>query len=102
MSAYQPLRRLSLFRGGLFANESLRAEHVRALGFHPVWAVLAEHVRRSGAQSVIEVGCGTGEFARLLRDLGIRNISDSTPMPRDWRRLGSFVRNIGSTSPTSS
>jgi SAM-dependent methyltransferase len=33
--------------------------------------VLAEHVRRSGAQSVIEVGCGKGEFACLLRDLGI-------------------------------
>jgi len=33
--------------------------------------LLAEHVRRSGARSVIEVGCGTGEFARLLRDLGI-------------------------------
>ncbi len=71
MSAYQPLRRLSLLRGGHFGNEAAAGRPVRVHWFYPVWALLAEHVRRSGAQSVIEVGCGTGEFARLLRDLGI-------------------------------
>ena len=71
MSVYQPLHRLSLFRDGLFANAAAAREHLRAHWVRPVWAVLAEHVRRSGAQSVIEVGCGKGEFACLLRDLGI-------------------------------
>ena len=53
------------------ATKPLRAGPSRVHWFHPVWALLAEHVRRSDAQSVIEVGCGTGEFACLLRDLGI-------------------------------
>jgi SAM-dependent methyltransferase len=73
MSAYQQLLRLAPFRGGLFASQVDARKRGRTQGFRPVWAVLAEHVRRSGAQSVIEVGCGSGEFARLLRDLGIVN-----------------------------
>jgi len=71
MNTYDQLRRLSPFRAGLFANDVAVREYGRTHWFRPVWALLAEHVRRSGAQSVIEVGCGKGEFACLLRDLGI-------------------------------
>jgi SAM-dependent methyltransferase len=71
MNTYDQLRRLSPFRAGLFASDVAVGEYRRTHWFRPVWALLAEHVRRSGAQSVIEVGCGKGEFACLLRDLGI-------------------------------
>jgi SAM-dependent methyltransferase len=71
MNTYEQLRRLSPFRRGFFANRAIARERRRSHWFRPVWALLAEHVRRSGAQSVIEVGCGKGEFACLLRDLGI-------------------------------
>jgi SAM-dependent methyltransferase len=71
MTTYAQLRRLSPFRGGLFANETTAHARGSTRGYRPVWAVLADHVRRSGARSVIEIGCGAGEFAGLLRDLGI-------------------------------
>lgn len=73
MSTYQQLLRLSPFRVGLFAAKANARKRASTRGFRPVWAVLAEHVRRSGARSVIEIGCGAGEFARLLRDLGTVN-----------------------------
>ncbi len=73
MNTYEQLWRLAPFRRGLFTRESNASRTTSTRGFRPVWAVLAEHVRRSGAHSVIEIGCGAGEFARLLRDLGIEN-----------------------------
>ncbi len=73
MNTYQQFWRLAPFSGGLFAGGANARKRASTIGFRPVWAVLAEHVRRAGAQSVIEIGCGAGEFARLLRDLGVVN-----------------------------
>jgi len=72
MNTYDQLRRLfAPYRAGLFAGGGAIREYRRTHWFSPVRALLAEHVRHSGAQSVIEVGCGEGELACLLRDLGI-------------------------------
>ena len=100
MNTYEQLRRLTPFRGGLFTRGSNARKRANTRGFRPVWAVLAEHVRRSGAHSVIEIGCGAGEFARLLRDLGIENYLGLDTNAARLARARVACPNTGSTSPT--
>lgn len=38
--------------------------------YYFLWCVIADRIRASGARSVLEVGCGPGQFARMLFDLG--------------------------------
>jgi len=35
---------------------------------YPIWAVIADRLASAGATSVLELGCGSGQFADLLRD----------------------------------
>lgn len=71
MNSYGQLRRLSSLCGGFLASKAIAHAQRHTHWLRPVWALLADHVRRSGAQSVIEVGCDKGGLACLLRDLGI-------------------------------
>lgn len=71
MTTYERLRQLTAFRSPFVANEPDSPGPDTKAAFYPVWAVLADRVRRSGAESVIEIGCSTGQLARLLRDLGV-------------------------------
>ena len=34
-----------------------------------MWTVLADRIRRSGAKSVLDIGCGPGQFAACLFDM---------------------------------
>lgn len=36
--------------------------------YYPTWAVIAYRLSRSGVGSVLDVGCGSGQMAQLLRD----------------------------------
>jgi len=36
------------------------------------WAVIADRILRSGCKSVLDIGCGPGQFASLLYDKGIK------------------------------
>ena len=40
--------------------------------YFDVWQVVAARLRSLGAQSVLDIGCGPGQFASLLRDSGLR------------------------------
>lgn len=73
MRALAYLRHFPFLRSGFLARETAPHKPDTKSAFYPVWAVLADRVRRSGAESVLEVGCGSGQLARLLRDLGIRD-----------------------------
>jgi SAM-dependent methyltransferase len=46
-------------------------QHYADSPYYFVWAVIADRVR--GADSVFEIGCGTGQLARLLWDQGQRH-----------------------------
>ncbi len=39
--------------------------------YYAVWLVIADRISRSGLRVVVDVGCGPGQFAGLLRDKGI-------------------------------
>lgn len=39
--------------------------------YYPVWAVLADRMCRAGVTSIVDLGCGPGQMAALLRDKGV-------------------------------
>jgi trans-aconitate methyltransferase len=36
--------------------------------YYPVWSVIADRVRQSGARNVLEIGCGSGQLAGYLTE----------------------------------
>lgn len=48
-------------------------QHYTASRYYFVWSVLVDRLLRAGVVSVLDVGCGTGQFAALVRDRGIRS-----------------------------
>ncbi len=47
------------------------SEHYTQSRYYPLWTILADRIRRHGALRVIDIGCGTGQLAALLRDQGV-------------------------------
>lgn len=39
--------------------------------YYFLWTVITDRVRRAGVRSVLEIGCGAGQLARLLLDQGV-------------------------------
>jgi SAM-dependent methyltransferase len=39
--------------------------------YYPLWAVIADRLRRDGIRRVLEIGCGSGQLAALLLEQGI-------------------------------
>ena len=46
-------------------------EHYTNSHYYPVWTVIADRIRRAGFQKILDVGCGPGQVACLLRDIGL-------------------------------
>lgn len=46
-------------------------QHYTESHYYPIWTVIADRLRRAGVQRVLDVGCGPGQVASLLRDEGI-------------------------------
>jgi len=46
-------------------------KHYTEAGHHFLWSVLADRLARDGVRSVLDIGCGPGQLAVLLRDQGI-------------------------------
>lgn len=44
------------------------SRHYTASEYYFLWAVIADRIQRAGAKSILEIGCGPGQLARLLRD----------------------------------
>jgi 2-polyprenyl-3-methyl-5-hydroxy-6-metoxy-1,4-benzoquinol methylase len=44
--------------------------------YYPVWTPIVDRVRRDKLQRVVDIGCGPGQFARMLFDMG--NVSEYT------------------------
>jgi len=47
-------------------------KHYSESVYHFIWTVVADRILRSGASSVLDLGCGPGQFASLLRDMGLK------------------------------
>jgi trans-aconitate methyltransferase len=47
--------------------------HYTASRYYPVWTVVADRIRRRGVRRVVDIGCGPGQVACLMRDAGIEH-----------------------------
>ena len=54
-----------------FAERSGWKEHYSQSHYYPLWTVVVDRLMAAGAQRVVDVGCGPGQFACLLRDRGV-------------------------------
>lgn len=54
------------------ASEAYR-QHYTHSRYYFLWCVIADRLRRQGARAVLDIGCGPGQFAALLRDIGIHD-----------------------------
>jgi len=46
-------------------------EHYTRSRYYFLWVVVADRILRAGGRSVLDLGCGPGQFAALLRDKGV-------------------------------
>jgi SAM-dependent methyltransferase len=46
-------------------------QHYTASHYYPLWTVIVDRVRRCEAKSILDIGCGPGQVACLLRDVGV-------------------------------
>ena len=80
-TAGRTLRRLGWRRGGVeldaswydraYARGGNYAEPYASSIHYPVWTVIVDRVRRLGRPSMLDIGCGPGQFADMLADHGI-------------------------------
>ena len=56
-----------------FHEENHWSLHYTRSRYYPLWSVIADRIKRSAITDVIDIGCGTGQFASLLRDQGVPN-----------------------------
>jgi 2-polyprenyl-3-methyl-5-hydroxy-6-metoxy-1,4-benzoquinol methylase len=54
-----------------FERKSHWKEHYTESHYYPLWTVIADRIRRMRATRVLDIGCGPGQVACLLRDIGI-------------------------------
>lgn len=59
-----------------FYDQSFREhEHWRAhytqSSYYPLWTIIADRIIRAGVTSILDIGCGPGQLALLLRDKGL-------------------------------
>lgn len=47
-------------------------QHYSASDYYFLWSVVVDRLTRAGVRSVLDIGCGPGQFAALLRDKGLR------------------------------
>ena len=46
-------------------------EHYTDSHYYPLWTVIADRIRRAGIKRILDIGCGPGQVACLLRDVGV-------------------------------
>ena len=54
-----------------FENNDRWREHYTRSGYYFLWTVIVDRMLRAGTTSVLEVACGAGQLACMLRDNGI-------------------------------
>jgi SAM-dependent methyltransferase len=55
----------------VFSSSAVYAQHYAQTPYYPGWATLANRFLQSGRSSIVDLGCGPGQFACLLRDKGV-------------------------------
>jgi len=53
-------------------NESKHwKQHYTKSHYYPLWTVIADRIRHLNIRSILDIGCGPGQIACLVRDLGV-------------------------------
>ena len=55
-----------------FLPVTIGGANTRNRGYYTQWSVIADSISQAGIVSVLDIGCGPGQFAALLRDRGLR------------------------------
>jgi trans-aconitate methyltransferase len=58
---------------GVYASSEHYRQSYRQSLYLPIWKEILHRMQRRGASSVVDLGCGPGQFAALLRDNGIEH-----------------------------
>ena len=56
-----------------FESSSKFRVHYTESPFYVLWVVVADRIRRAGVRSVLDIGCGSGQVASMLRDRGLES-----------------------------
>ena len=56
-----------------FDKSNIWKKHYSLSDYYFLWTVIADRIARSGNKSILEIGCGSGQLACLLRDKGVKN-----------------------------
>jgi SAM-dependent methyltransferase len=59
------------FYDARFASSTGLQVHYTRSPYYPLWTVVTDRLVGMGARQIIDIGCGPGQFACLLRDHGI-------------------------------
>ncbi len=62
----------SLWYDRAFEQNQHWREHYTKSSYYFLWTVIADRLVRRGVGSILDIGCGSGQLARLLSDKGIR------------------------------
>ena len=65
--------------------------HYSRSPWYYIWTVLGDRLVRMGDPSVLDVGCGPGQIAEMLKDMGIRSYAgfDFSPKRIEWAQANS-------------
>ena len=66
------------------ANDHFKS-HYTASKYYPTWLMITDHMLKSGSQKILDIGCGPGQFAKILIDNGF---SDYTGIDFSEARIG--------------
>lgn len=71
-----------------FENNEHWRYHYTQSRYYPLWAVISDRLTRSDSDSVLDIGCGSGQLASLLRDKGLSHYLglDFSPKRIEWAR----------------
>ncbi len=63
----------SAFYDKMFIEHHHWKKHYTSSEYYPLWTIIVDRILKSDSKSVLDIGCGAGQFARFLKDKGIRN-----------------------------
>jgi len=56
-----------------FDKDAHWKKHYSLSHYYFLWTVISDRIVRTGFNSILEVGCGSGQLACLIRDKGVKN-----------------------------
>ncbi len=63
----------ALFYDNVYQESIEYRKHYTASPYYFLWCVIGDRLKRGGGRSVLDIGCGPGQFASMLRDAGVPN-----------------------------